>query len=497
MLSVTSLESFFPKRGFQHENTLNRSMPRLRYFARRSLDVLELENLFKGIPQTRIKTFVLSAISQEREIRLHRIEIPRTSENQELLQKISIKDFNKRHNSYAVVCYVPTLWSTDLNNGNRTPPTDIFNRRELDISFFRKDISHTDLQHLPFISIDSAGVRKDAQAVYGDIDDAVYAEKKGAGFCIRLAFADITPFSRLEADDALLLNAKRFGYSVYGVDPHLAMIGSSAERQCSLLENEARFAWIVQFDVNSTGIIDYENSKIYRAKIRNRMQMEYDTNFEPEDKSELATCLRNARRAASLLKLHKDPKHALAIYTVKGETSNADAVSQFMIHARNVAGKLVSAKTSQAIYRIQHMEPGEKEISIWNNDLKNLGYSSGTKLLSNPNSLAGLLLDLISNSNPQAFELGIGIFDYLTGRACYSLHPGQHQDLRFEPYLELKGLRKLTGFVNQHVLQSIFEPDGFEIEDQLIQKLCNLANEHRRSIEELTAFRVHINLEKT
>jgi exoribonuclease R len=108
-----------------------------------------------------------------------------------------------------------------------------------------------------------------------------------------VAFADITCLSKLDFQDNLLINAMRWGYTVYGSKGHKPMLGWAAERQCSLLENKDRLAWVLEFQIDSMGKIEPYSVKVIRAKIRNQMQMDYDSAPEDAYTEELQDGLRN------------------------------------------------------------------------------------------------------------------------------------------------------------------------------------------------------------
>ncbi|SUO90215.1 Ribonuclease R [Suttonella indologenes] len=46
-----------------------------------------------------------------------------------------------------------------------------------------------DLRHLPFVTIDGISAR--------DFDDAVFAEKRGANYCLYVAIADVSHYVKL------------------------------------------------------------------------------------------------------------------------------------------------------------------------------------------------------------------------------------------------------------------------------------------------------------
>lgn len=122
----------------------------------------------------------------------------------------------------------------------------------------------TDLTHLPFVTIDSAGTR--------DIDDALYAEAHSQGWSLWIAIAD--PAALIQADSELDKAAGQRATSSYFPDQVLPMLPPElSEQLCSLQENELRLAMVVELRIAEDGSI--ESTHIHNAKIRSQAKLNY------------------------------------------------------------------------------------------------------------------------------------------------------------------------------------------------------------------------------
>jgi len=122
----------------------------------------------------------------------------------------------------------------------------------------------TDLTHLPFVTIDSAGTR--------DIDDALYAEAHSQGWSLWIAIAD--PAALIQPGTELDKAAAASATSSYFPDQVIPMLPPElSEQLCSLQENELRLAMVVELKIAEDGTI--ESTNIHNAKIRSQAKLSY------------------------------------------------------------------------------------------------------------------------------------------------------------------------------------------------------------------------------
>ena len=141
-----------------------------------------------------------------------------------------------------------------------------------------------DLRHVPFITIDPAGSR--------DLDQAFHAARRGDGYRIHYAIADVAPF--VEPGGPLDGEARRRGVTFYAPDVraplHPDSIGYDA---ASLLPEVARPALVWTHDLDGDGALLH--SHVRRAIVRSRRASSYEevaADLESGDPDELHVLLR-------------------------------------------------------------------------------------------------------------------------------------------------------------------------------------------------------------
>ncbi len=122
-----------------------------------------------------------------------------------------------------------------------------------------------DLRHLPLVTIDG----EDAK----DFDDAVYVERKGRGWRLIVAIADVASYVRI--DDPLDREARKRGNSVYfpgRVVPMLPEVLSNG--LCSLNPNVDRLCMVCEMEVTYGGNV--KSAKFYEGVMRSHARLIYD-----------------------------------------------------------------------------------------------------------------------------------------------------------------------------------------------------------------------------
>jgi ribonuclease R len=122
-----------------------------------------------------------------------------------------------------------------------------------------------DLRALPFLTIDPLRAR--------DHDDAVFAERSGAGFRLWVAIADVSAF--VAAGSALDREAKRRGNSVYLPDRVVPMLPERLSGDlCSLRPHEERLVLAVELAIDAAGAV--RRLRVCDARIRSRAKLAYE-----------------------------------------------------------------------------------------------------------------------------------------------------------------------------------------------------------------------------
>ncbi|MAE20896.1 MAG: 3'-5' exonuclease [Pseudomonas sp.] len=124
--------------------------------------------------------------------------------------------------------------------------------------------NRTDLTHLPFVTIDSAGTR--------DIDDALFAEAHSDGWTLWIAIAD--PAALIEPGSALDQEAAARATSVYFPDQVIPMLPTELSEQFSSLQaGEKRLAMVVELRLEQDAAV--RETKIHNAVIESQAKLTY------------------------------------------------------------------------------------------------------------------------------------------------------------------------------------------------------------------------------
>lgn len=121
-----------------------------------------------------------------------------------------------------------------------------------------------DRTDIPFVTIDPPGAM--------DLDQALHVERRGEGFRVHYAIADVAAF--VAPGDAIDQEAHRRGETLYGADAKVPLHPKSlSEGAASLLPEQVRPAllWTMDLDANGEGIV----VDVRRALVRSRARFDY------------------------------------------------------------------------------------------------------------------------------------------------------------------------------------------------------------------------------
>ncbi len=123
-----------------------------------------------------------------------------------------------------------------------------------------------DCTDIALATIDPAGAM--------DLDQAMYVERRGDGYRVRYAIADVAAF--VSAGDPIDREANRRGETLYGADSKVPLHPKVlSEAAASLLPDQMRPAllWTIDLDHTGEGIaVD-----VRRARVRSRAKLDYDS----------------------------------------------------------------------------------------------------------------------------------------------------------------------------------------------------------------------------
>ncbi|MEV4735469.1 MULTISPECIES: RNB domain-containing ribonuclease [unclassified Microbacterium] len=132
-----------------------------------------------------------------------------------------------------------------------------------------------DLRDVPFATLDPQGSR--------DLDQAFQLERRGAGYTVRYAIADVPGF--VTPGGAVDTEARRRGQTLYAADGTIPLHPRVlSEDRASLLPEVERPALVWTFALDEAGLV--EDFRLERALIRSRVQLDYTTTQASLDRGE-------------------------------------------------------------------------------------------------------------------------------------------------------------------------------------------------------------------
>ena len=232
-----------------------------------------------------------------------------------------------------------------------------------------------DLTALPLVTIDGEAAK--------DFDDAVYCERKGAGFRLVVAIADVSHYVR--DDDPLDLAACERGTSVYFPRRVIPMLPEALSNDlCSLKADVDRLALVCDMAISAAGAIErYEfRSAVIHSHARLTYTQVWHWLSQPENaKSKAAKALlphlqdlhavfrvllatREARGAIDFdtdeLALEFD-EHGKIVRIVPSPRNDAHRLIEESMLAANVcAAEFLAAHEQGALYRVHEGPPPDK-----------------------------------------------------------------------------------------------------------------------------------------
>ena len=122
-----------------------------------------------------------------------------------------------------------------------------------------------DRTDIAFVTIDPPGAM--------DLDQALHVERKGEGYVVHYAIADVAAF--VTAGDPVDIEANRRGETLYGADAKIPLHPKAlSEGAASLLPGQVRPAllWTIELDRSGEGT----TVDVHRALVRSRERFDYD-----------------------------------------------------------------------------------------------------------------------------------------------------------------------------------------------------------------------------
>ena len=218
-----------------------------------------------------------------------------------------------------------------------------------------------DLRELPLVTIDGETAK--------DFDDAVYCERKGKGFRLVVAIADVSHYVR--DGDALDRDARERGTSVYFPRRVIPMLPEELSNElCSLKPDVDRLCMVCEMEVSATGVI--KRHGFYPAVMHSRARLTYtqvwswlsEPGNAPREARGLLPHLENLYALYHALKEAREARGAIDFDTVEMqlEFDVRGKIVRIVPVVRNDAHKLIeecmlAANVCTAEYLAQNKHP--------------------------------------------------------------------------------------------------------------------------------------------
>lgn len=263
-----------------------------------------------------------------------------------------------------------------------------------------------DLTELPIVTIDGENAR--------DFDDGIYVEKKGSGFKLYVAIADVSFYVKVgtSLDQEAYLRAT----SVYFPYRCIPMLPEALSNNlCSLVPHQNRLSFVAELEFDAQGT--RKKSKFYKAIIKSaarltytkvfKMMIQQDEELRKEHQS-LLPALENAMKLFASLRAKRlgrgsidfdlpEPEILLNIEEGLVESiSRAHRneahmlIEEFMIAANEAVGEFMEDQNLPMIYRV-HEVPDPQKIEDFVLLAHNLGLSISLSDPVHPKDLSGVL----------------------------------------------------------------------------------------------------------
>lgn len=302
-----------------------------------------------------------------------------------------------------------------------------------------------DLRNLPLVTIDG----EDAM----DFDDAVYCERKGAGWRLVVAIADVSHY--VQVGSALDSEARLRGNSAYFPGRVVAMLPEILSNElCSLKPKVDRLCMVCDMDVGPKG--DLKDYRFYPAVMHSHARMTYTkvagilTDRDPELRREYASLVPHLDELYHLyeaLKQRRDTRGAIDFESVEtrivfGEGKKIDRIvpvirneahrliEECMLLANVATADFLSKAEIPALYRV-HEGPTAEKLTDLREFLGELGLRLGGGDKPEAKDYAALLSQV--KDRPDAHLIQTVLLRSLS-QAVYSPENVGHFGLAFDAY---------------------------------------------------------------
>jgi ribonuclease R len=253
-----------------------------------------------------------------------------------------------------------------------------------------------DLRELQFVTIDGETAK--------DFDDAVYCERRGKGFQLWVAIADVSHYVR--HGDALDADARERGTSVYFPRRVIPMLPEKLSNGiCSLNPKVDRLAMVCEVAISASG--ELGKYEFYPAVFRSHARLTYTSVWadlqgtSPPDNLarlyELFKVLYRSREKRGAIdfetvetKMVFDPKGKIERIVPEARNDAHRIIEECMLAANVCAGHFIAERKQPVLYRV-HDVPSEEKVAALRAFLAELGLTLPGGEIPKPKDYAQLI----------------------------------------------------------------------------------------------------------
>ncbi len=326
-----------------------------------------------------------------------------------------------------------------------------------------------DLRDLPLVTIDGETAK--------DFDDAVFAEKKGRGWRLVVAIADVSHY--VWPGSALDREAMERGNSVYFPRRVIPMLPDKLSNgMCSLNPEVDRLAMVCDMDINVSGEI--KAYTFYPAVFRSQARLTYTQVWnwlsaaEQPDSEQHRSLLPRLEALYALFKILLKARHkrgaidfetieTMMLFNEQGKIDNIVPVVRNDAHrlieecmlAANVCASAFLEKHGQAcLYRV-HEGPTPEKLEALRSFLKEFGLSLGGGEDPNAKDYAALLEKVKHRPDAQLLQT---VMLRSLRQAVYSPDNVGHFGLSYEHYTHFTSpIRRYPDLLVHHSIKAVLE----------------------------------------
>ena len=349
-----------------------------------------------------------------------------------------------------------------------------------------------DIRKLPLVTIDGVTAK--------DFDDAVFVEKKGAGYRLVVAIADVSYYVR----PGMAVNAEAYerGTSIYMPNYVVPMLPEGLSNElCSLRPDVDRLCVVADMMISGSG--EFESYEFYEAVMKSHGRLTYGqvqqvldgTYVESVERhrdllftaQELALILMNKRFADGSLDL--DIPEVLVEVDEQGNAVDIQLserifahrlIEEFMLKANIAIAKFIDSKKRPQIYRV-HEDPDMLSLDLFMRFYDQIIGDSGSGYM-DPREICNALSTLEGKEK----NILQNLFLRSMKQARYSVDQLGHFGLGFSHYAHFTSpIRRYPDLMTHRILKSIIVGAPYEgyPEDEVDEMALFLSQCEQRAVK--------------